>query len=61
MQTPRPLWHDRFKPARHYPALGTDLEVDVAIVGAGITGLTLAWHLRGTGLRVVVLEGKDGR
>lgn len=58
MQTPRPLWHDRFKPARHYPALGTDLEVDVAIVGAGITGLTLAWHLRGTGLRVAVLEGK---
>jgi sarcosine oxidase subunit beta len=30
--------------------------VDVAIVGAGITGLSVAWHLRAHGLRTVVVE-----
>jgi sarcosine oxidase, subunit beta len=30
--------------------------VDVAIVGAGITGLSVAWHLRAHALRTVVVE-----
>src|SRR5215831_20382521 len=42
-------------PARHAP-LARDLEVDAAIVGAGITGLTLATLLLDAGLRVVLLE-----
>lgn len=42
--------------ARFAPLAG-DLDVDVAIVGAGITGLGIARLLGGSGLRVVVIEG----
>ncbi len=40
-----------------FPTLAGDLEVDVAIVGAGVTGLGLARLLAGSGLGVAVLEG----
>ena len=43
--------------AGFYPPLRDDLHVDVAILGAGITGLTAAWHLKQAGKRVAVLEG----
>ncbi|MCB0322019.1 MAG: FAD-dependent oxidoreductase [Bdellovibrionales bacterium] len=39
-----------------YPPLSSDIEVDVAIVGAGITGLTTACHLKNAGKRVAVLD-----
>ncbi|GGW40287.1 FAD-dependent oxidoreductase [Streptomyces xantholiticus] len=40
-----------------YPPLTTDLEVDVAVVGGGIAGLSTAWELtREGGRSVVVLE-----
>jgi glycine/D-amino acid oxidase-like deaminating enzyme/nitrite reductase/ring-hydroxylating ferredoxin subunit len=38
------------------PALNANLEADVAIIGAGITGLTAAHQLAKEGLKVVVLE-----
>jgi len=38
------------------PSLRRDLEVDVAVVGAGVTGLTLGVLLAEEGLRVAVLE-----
>lgn len=52
-----PLW----RPARGIAALtplDRDLEVDVAIVGAGITGLTTAALLHRAGRRVAVLEAR---
>lgn len=56
-----------FPPARSYyaavnpepparPALGGDARVDVAILGAGLTGLSAALHLAEAGLSVAVLE-----
>ncbi|HEY3886078.1 MAG TPA: FAD-binding oxidoreductase, partial [Vicinamibacterales bacterium] len=39
-----------------YPALDRDLTVDVAIVGAGITGLTAAYLLTRAGRRVAVID-----
>jgi glycine/D-amino acid oxidase-like deaminating enzyme len=39
-----------------YPALTGPLDVDVAIVGGGITGITGAYLLSGQGRRVAVLE-----
>lgn len=39
-----------------YPQLSGDLEVDVAVVGAGITGLSTAYNLATAGKKVAVLE-----
>lgn len=39
-----------------YPALSEEIEVDVAIVGGGITGLTAAYHLESLGKKVAILE-----
>ncbi|WP_285750860.1 FAD-dependent oxidoreductase [Lentzea sp. NBRC 105346] len=43
-------------PKRVYPPLSGRQEFDVAVVGAGITGLTTALLLKRAGLRVAVLE-----
>jgi glycine/D-amino acid oxidase-like deaminating enzyme/nitrite reductase/ring-hydroxylating ferredoxin subunit len=39
-----------------YPALARDIAVDVAVIGAGITGVTTALLLKRGGARVAVLE-----
>src|SRR5437879_3075139 len=39
--------------------VGESLECDVAIVGAGVGGATLAWALRESGARVLVIEKGD--
>lgn len=44
------------EPGPTYPALSGELTVDVAVIGAGITGLTTALLLKRAGLRVAVVE-----
>lgn len=39
-----------------FPALDQTLTVDVAVIGAGITGITTAWLLRQAGFTVALLE-----
>lgn len=39
-----------------YPQLQSDMEADVVVIGAGITGLTAAYILKQTGRTVAVLE-----
>ncbi|SDR85665.1 FAD-dependent oxidoreductase [Actinopolymorpha singaporensis] len=41
-----------------YPALDTDLDVDVAVVGGGLVGLTTALLAQRAGLQTVVLEAR---
>lgn len=43
-------------PHKSFPALETALNVDVAIIGGGITGITAAYLLRATGTSVALFE-----
>ena len=49
------LWIDT-TPSTDYPSLSGDLEADVAIVGAGITGITAAYLLSKAGQSVVLVD-----
>jgi len=50
------LWLDRNTRAPSFPALRRDLHVDVAIVGAGLTGSAIAWRFAKGGARVALIE-----
>jgi glycine/D-amino acid oxidase-like deaminating enzyme/nitrite reductase/ring-hydroxylating ferredoxin subunit len=52
---PVSLWIDTTRDTG-YTSLEDDADVDVAIVGAGITGLTTAYLLRGRGARIAVID-----
>jgi glycine/D-amino acid oxidase-like deaminating enzyme/nitrite reductase/ring-hydroxylating ferredoxin subunit len=39
-----------------FPSLTNDLEVDVVIIGAGLTGITAAWLLKREGVKVALID-----
>ena len=49
------MWREDYE-SSEYPQLPDDMETDVIVIGAGITGLTAAYHLKKAGLRVIVLD-----
>jgi glycine/D-amino acid oxidase-like deaminating enzyme len=53
------VWGATAPPAPVLPRLDSALRADVAIVGAGYTGLSTALHLAERGLRSVVLEARE--
>lgn len=52
------LWHAVSRNRRDRPALQSGLDVDLAIVGGGFSGLSTALHAAGKGLSVAVLEAE---
>jgi glycine/D-amino acid oxidase-like deaminating enzyme len=56
---PKSLYADTAQPGPATPPLDADARADVAIVGAGFTGLSAALHLAERGLSVVVLEANE--
>jgi glycine/D-amino acid oxidase-like deaminating enzyme len=40
----------------HFPTLTRTLEVDVAVIGGGMTGAAIAWRFAHAGIRVAVVE-----
>ncbi|TSE13434.1 FAD-binding oxidoreductase [Mesorhizobium intechi] len=52
------LWHAVSRNRREWPALQGELDVDLAIVGGGFSGLSTALHAAEQGLSVAVLEAE---
>src|SRR5690606_641417 len=52
---PEPCWRTSVD-FPTFPSLNESLEVDVIVVGAGITGITTAYLLANEGLKVAVIE-----
>lgn len=50
------LWESISTRTTAYPELSKDIEVDVAIIGGGITGITAAAHLIKNGKKVAIIE-----
>src|SRR5881394_1369190 len=50
-----PFWIDSV-PIKRFPRLQKQLNVDVVVVGAGITGITTAYLLKQAGLTVALIE-----
>lgn len=59
LKSDQPFWLAKNGLIRTYPSLSTDLECDVAIVGAGIAGALAADRLTTMGLHVVVLDRRE--
>jgi len=54
-----PYWQIRDGLVAAYPALEADLTCDVAVIGGGITGALVAFHLVEAGAAVIVLDGRE--
>src|ERR1044071_7025936 len=50
----RPVWFET--PLPEFSGLDRDLDVDVAIVGGGLTGITAAYLLKKAGAKVALIE-----
>lgn len=57
--TPPPRGYQTPAPALGRPALEGTVRADVAVVGAGVTGLSAALHLAQAGCSVAVLDGRE--
>jgi glycine/D-amino acid oxidase-like deaminating enzyme len=56
---PAPYWPIADGIPAVFPALDRDLTVDVAVIGAGISGALAAWHLAADGIETVVIDRRE--
>ena len=56
LRTGRSVWEQQRAPPVPHKPLKRDLETDVLVIGAGITGAMVADALRDSGLRVAVVD-----
>ncbi len=55
IEVPGPYWIASTEET-NYPKLDQDIEVEVAIIGGGIVGITCAYLLKSEGVKVAVIE-----
>lgn len=55
----RPFWPIRDGLPVAFPPLEDDAECDVAIIGGGVSGALIAWHLVAAGLDVIVVDRRE--
>ncbi|HWA07974.1 MAG TPA: FAD-dependent oxidoreductase [Opitutaceae bacterium] len=55
----RPLWPLEDGLPDSYPPLKGDISCEAAVIGGGVTGAFLAWHLAEAGLSAVVLDRRE--
>jgi glycine/D-amino acid oxidase-like deaminating enzyme len=55
----RPFWPILDGLPAAFPALERDTRCDVAVIGAGITGAFVAWHLADAGIDTLVLDRRE--
>src|SRR4026209_1326285 len=53
--TSTPYWQEGMSMPR-FPSVTQDLEVDVVVIGAGLTGITAAYLLKNAGAKVALIE-----
>src|ERR1700730_6446265 len=56
LRSHNPYWLLKSGIVRDYPSIDRNLSTDVVIIGAGITGALVAWHLTKRGIPLIVLE-----
>lgn len=54
-----PYWPLKDGLPASYPPLERNVSCDVAIIGAGITGALMAWHLAEAGIATVILDRRE--
>lgn len=54
-----PFWPIRSGLIASYPALTSDASADIVVIGGGITGALVAYHLAEAGVRVIVVDRRD--
>ena len=57
--SPRPYWPIKDGLPASYPALSRNVRCQVAVIGAGVTGALVAWHLADAGIETVVLDRRE--
>lgn len=56
---PISLWHATASTTSHTTVLENNIDSDVVVIGAGVTGLSTALHLAEQGVKVCVLEAEE--
>lgn len=51
-----PYWLIRDGIVSQYPSLDRDVKTDIAIIGAGVSSALTAWHLRDSGMSIMVFD-----
>lgn len=56
LRSDHPYWLLEHGLMKSYPSLNENVSTDVAIIGAGVTGSLVAWHLNKAGLDVTIVD-----